>query len=159
MEEAIHRRILLGMPTQWPIFIIDWTDYGRDFECENNIQEKVGLDFAKYTQRSTVYGRRWNKTTEWVDLGTFHEDNGVYFYHTPLPVRTDTVETIQKVLRQRHSGTTLSDPIESSLERRIGVSHFWPIDLVGVYNTNDAKLRRKVSEIVANIGETANLNV
>ena len=155
VEEAIDKRAQLGLPSQWPVFIVDWTDYGMDLQCES-IETILGLDYIKYTQRATVYGRKWNNRKGWVNVGWLNKDNGIYFRQAPLPVRTDTVEALARVLLVKFN-TTLASPIEK-FERGIDVAHFWPIDLVGVRNTGDARLRLKVSQIVADVGNSTDLN-
>lgn len=156
VEEAIETRTRLGLPTRWPVIIMDWTDYGMDVECEL-VEKKLSLKYVKYTQRSTVWRRKWNETSDWVDAGKLHPDKDILFQHTPMPVRTDTVETLAHVLQQ-HYNASLAFPIET-IERNIDVSHFWPIDSTGVRNVQGAKLRRKVSQTVSQVGKQHNLTV
>ena len=47
---------------------------------------------------------------------------------------------------------TLADSIEK-LHRTVDIAHFWPVDLVGVSNTDDARLRLRVSQVVAHVGD------
>jgi len=156
VQHAMKQREKLGLPLEWPIFIIDWSDYGQELECQA-LEEMLGIEYVKYARRATVYGRRWNDTSQWVDLGRINPESGVFFHHSPLAVRTDTVETLSNVLHKEHN-MTLASSIES-LERSIDVAHFWPLDLVGVSNTDDAKLRQRVSQIVAKVGKTHGWNV
>lgn len=110
---------------------------------------------VSYSRRSTVINRSWNNISNWVDLGEteplFFE--GKYYRHTPLMVRTDTVATLDKVLRERN--LKLSYRIET-LERQIDITHFWPIPLpnvdVGVGEV-ESNLRARVSRIIATMAE------
>jgi hypothetical protein len=151
VDQAIDKRKLLDLPLQWPIFIVDWSDIGKYLEC-TAVEEMVGLDFVNYAQRAIVYGRRWNYATQWINLGIVNPDKEVYFRHSPLPVRTDVVETLAHILTEQSYNMTLADSIEK-LHRTVDITHFWPVDLVGVSNTDDARLRLRVSQVVARVGE------
>lgn len=142
IKRAKMKRAALGLPLQWPIYIADFTDGAGRQRCLD-IENEVGTDFVTYTERSTVVSRRWNNKTNWVDTGrrTNRTLNGKYYLHTPLVVRTDTIENLHAVLQSR--GMKLSDPIEE-IERKVDVTHLWPLklDKVGSVYSN---LRTKVS--------------
>jgi glycosyltransferase involved in cell wall biosynthesis len=76
--------------------------------------------------------------------------------HSPLIVRTDTVNSLQDVLKEKY-GMPLAGPIET-IEREVDVSHFWPSDGVGVGQVESA-LRHRVSAIIQKMGEKDNIKV
>jgi hypothetical protein len=115
-----------------------------------------------YTRRAIVRGRKWNNASNWVDFGvtTPSMQHGKQYRHTPLIVRTDTVNAFDKVLRERN--LTLSSRIET-IERSEDVSHFWPIPAyegedmgVGQVSSN---LRTRVSRIIATMATSSNYSV
>jgi len=142
----------------WPIYIVDWTDYAVPQKCPE-VENEVGPEFVKYSHRSIVAGRHFSETEDWVNFGrVLPESHGGRIYtHTPLIVRTDTVEHLYEVLKERGI-QSLSHPIEK-LERPIDVTHLWPLDLQGVGDV-ESKLRTKVSAIIDDMGKTVDgLNV
>jgi len=142
----------------WPIYIVDWTDGPTPQKCPE-IEQEVGPEFVKYTHRSIVTGRRFSEIDDWVHFGRIIPaivGNRTY-RHTPLIVRTDTVENLYNVLKERGI-KTLNYPIET-LERPVDVTHLWPLDLKGVGDV-ESRLRTKVSQIVDSMGkEHSDLNV
>jgi hypothetical protein len=115
-----------NLPLQWPIFVVDFTDLTH-YEACPPIEKAVGKDFVLYSKRSIIVERHWNKTTKWVELGermpTVTQEGRSYL-HTPLVARTDTIQTIQTLLK-RNNNLSLADPIESLLDRPVDLSHFW----------------------------------
>ena len=152
--EAKERRATLGLPLQWPVFIIDWADFGNKRQCAN-VEKEMGSDFVKYSQRSIVKGRKWNKQEGWVQFGQRWKDSDLATHrHMPYFVRTDTIETLDGLLKEKYN-MTLASPIET-LERKIDVTHFWPRDMKGVRNVH-CNLRKKVSRVVEETGTNASL--
>jgi len=154
VREAKDKRAELGLALQWPIFIIDWSDYSVKKRCKK-VEEEMGPDLVKYSQRSIVEGRKWNKKKGWVDFGQRLKDSDLARYR-PMPyfVRTDTIEELDSVLKEQYN-MTLASPIER-LERNMDVSHFWPLNMKGVRNIH-CNLRKKVSRVIADTGKEANL--
>jgi SAM-dependent methyltransferase len=126
---AKARRIELGLPTSWPIFIVDWTDHPSKQRCWN-VEQVVGEGYVFYSQRSIVKGRSWVSGKRWVRPGRITDplENGKMYKHTPLIVRTDMIESLQSALRER--GFTLRDRIET-LDRPVDVTHLWPRSAAG----------------------------
>jgi hypothetical protein len=160
---AKARRVELGLPSSWPIHIVDWHDYPRLHQC-TNVEEAVGKEFVFYSQRSIVKRRKWNQEKGWVDAGTLinlAEEGGPAYRHTPLVVRTDIIENLKSSLRERGL-TRLSDNIEA-LDRPIDVAHFWPVSPPhnnSKYSDGNSNLRTTVSKIVDELGNSAyGLNV
>lgn len=154
IREAKAKRFELGLPLQWPVFIIDWTDYSTKKRCDK-IEKEMGPGFVKYSQRSIVSGRTFSKSIDWVRHGQRLKDHVLAKYrHMPYFVRTDTIEELSNVLRQQYN-LTLASPIER-LERSIDVTHFWPLNMKGVKNIH-CKLRKKVSQVVSSTGHENNL--
>lgn len=153
--KAKEKRAELGLALQWPIFIIDWTDFGKSIRC-NDIEKEMGKDFVKYSQRSIVKGRKWVKDESWVKFGevVLKESVQANRRHMPYFVRTDTVEMLDYVLKEQYK-MALSSPIET-LERPIDVAHYWPLNMKGVRNIK-CNLRKKVSKVVFETGKEANL--
>jgi len=139
-----------------PIHIVDWSDYSYPQRCPD-IEKDVGAENVKYSKRAQVNKREWNATKSWVNEGEFRnfrkEEKREYF-HTPLTVRTDTVEATEYVLRENHS-MTLADEIER-LSRSHDVIHLWPLKghnhttRVGMVHS---KLRFRVSHVVHSIAQ------
>lgn len=154
IKQAKEKRAELGLALQWPVFIIDWTDYGKNMRCKS-IEEDMGPEFVKYSQRSIVKGRKWRKEEGWVTFGERWKEDGLGTRrHMPYFVRTDTVESLDKILKEQYN-MTLASPIEK-LRRTIDVSHFWPLNMKGVRNIQ-CKLRKMVSKVVSETGKEANL--
>ena len=154
IRAAKEKRIGLGLAAQWPVFIIDWSDYSTRKRCKN-IEEEMDPGFVKYSKRSIVEGRKWSEKKGWVEFGRRLKDSELARYrHMPYFVRTDTIESLDSILREQYNNT-LASPIET-LERRIDVSHYWPINMKGVRNIK-CNLRKKVSSIIAETGKEVNL--
>lgn len=153
--EAINKRSQLGLSLQWPVFIVDWADGSTKSRCKP-IEDELGPEFVQYSKRSLVSGRKWNDKADWVKVGRRSNNSDVTYSPMPYFVRTDTIETLQDVLREQHN-MTLASSIEM-LERKIDVSHFWPVNLKGVGGVH-SKLRQKVSRIIDEMGDSSNLNV
>jgi hypothetical protein len=161
---AQHRRAQLGLPTSWPIYIVDFGDYPNRQRCRN-VEKTVGRDFVYYSKRSNVRDRKWDDAKQWVDVGIRRpelenttEGGGFRYPFTPLIVRTDTVKHLQETLLLR--GLTLRDKIES-VERPVDVTHLWPLEaesskLVGLVGSN---LRSVVTRALFNLGNTSSVNV
>ena len=151
-------RAQLGLPTQWPIVFTQFTDGNEAFRCAA-AEELMGdtstttssYDFVSYVRRSVVKGRRWVESNRSMDLGTI--DYG-FTRHSPIPVRTDTLASIDHVLRTQYASSGIHRDIESELRRPIDVSHFWPVHgqtfgLVG-YGAN---LRRETTNRLLRLQE------
>jgi hypothetical protein len=155
IEMARTKRKALGLPLQWPIYIVDFTDGVTRQRCKN-IEQVIGKEYVNYSQRSLARGRHWDFDKKWVDVGfrvpLLHE-NALY-QHSPLVLRTDTIEALRDVLLQRN--LKLTAPLEK-LERRVDVVHFWPADWSGVSNVSSV-LRTQVSRVVTELGKQENLN-
>jgi len=152
--KAKKRRSENGLPLSWPIFIVDWTDYPIPMRCRI-VEQAVGKEFVHYSHRSVIEARKWNEEKGWVDSGFFLDSDrlqNITYRHTPLIVRTDTVEMLDVYLRSR-LGLNLSYPVET-LERPIDVAHLWPADGAGV-GTIESELRTKVSNIVLDMANSS----
>jgi hypothetical protein len=121
-----------------------------------NIEELVGTEFVKYTKRSIVR-RTWSNETEWIVTKSVLKPTfkNKTYQHTPLIVRTDTIQDLSKALKSK--GHQLKDPIEE-LKRPVDVTHLWPLDTSGV-GTVHSTLRTTVSEYLAKLGKETDLNI
>lgn len=139
-KKTVERRKARGMPLQWPIFVVDFTDQRTYYRCKG-LEAIVGQEFVIYSKRSVVVDRVWNKN--WVSLGkkVLEKDN-VTYERMPLIVRTDIVETLNDVLQSR--GIKLSDAIEK-VERSVDIAHYWPSDGKSGIGRFQRELRTKVS--------------
>ena len=148
VKEAHTRRAQLGLPTSWPIYIVDWTDYDNQQRC-TDIERLIGSEFVFYTQRSIVSGRSWNATKGWVDLGrpiNLNVPGRPMYRHTPFIVRTDIVQQVYTAVRQR--GLQLHDRLED-LPRPVDVTHLWPLNPADArVGGVESQLRTRVSHIV-----------
>jgi hypothetical protein len=155
IQMARTKRKELGLPLSWPIYIVDFTDGVTRQRCKN-IERVMGKEYVNYSQRSLARKRHWDFAKKWVDVGfripLDHED--ATYQHSPLVVRTDTIEALQEVLTQRKSN--LAAPLEK-LERHLDVVHFWPVNWNGVSNVSSI-LRTQVSRVVTELAEKENLN-
>lgn len=152
-----ERRVNASLPMQWPIFVVDFTDTTKYVRCPP-IEEALGKDFIFYSKRSIIANRTWNKDAGWVNLGEkLPEISDERFYqHTPLIVRTDTIQLLSQILYKNYN-LKLSDPLEEIIERKIDVAHYWPSDgssNVGVFH---CKLRNKVTSLVNNLSADWNV--
>ena len=155
VQVAMDRRRALGLSTTWPIFIMDWSDIPINGTCEN-LEKLMGIDSIFYSKRSIVKQRFWRGRRGWVSVGMQIARRGEnrFYHHTPMTVRTDTVQCLQDVLRENYN-LTVQDAIEDLVPRPVDVSHFWPSNLKGV-GTIESKLRTKVSLILeAMVNETS----
>lgn len=154
--ESMSARLDRGLPPRWPIVIVDFTDQANMQRCRN-IERLMGLDYLRYTKRSMGKGRMWLVTKKWVTFG-YHlnqtTDAGYTYKHTPLVVRTDTIESLKGNLKGR--GLNLTSPIHE-LPRATDVIHLWPLNSTKV-NVQYAFLRNKVSEIIIDMSERHNIN-
>lgn len=156
IKETMKLRISKGMPPRWPIFIVDFTDYANLQRCKN-VEDLMGKEYVKYTTRSVGKSRSWLSTKEWVNFGSrlnLSRADGLTYQHTPLVVRTDTIESLRQSLAKR--GLGLDYPIET-LPRSTDAIHLWPLNSSQV-NTQYAKLRTKVSEILTDMGNKHNIS-
>jgi len=69
-------------------------------------------------------------------------------------VRTDTIEALRDTLQKR--GHSLAYPIEK-FPRSTDVIHLWPLNETKKVNTQYAKFRNRVSEILTELGQKHNL--
>ena len=158
VEAAKQQRAKRGLSLQWPIVIVHFGD-GPALQRCYDVEASVGPEMVKYTQRSIVFGRRWNETRQWVNPGDVINltEDGKTYQHTSLVVRTDTVVALDQVLRQRN--VKLSSPIER-LERTKDLTQFWPAKVAGDGNDDtvggvESKLRTRVSAMIATMGANA----
>eukprot|EP00977_Amphora_coffeiformis_P001018 scaffold219_cov156-Amphora_coffeaeformis.AAC.16 len=156
VSKTMQRRITEGLPPRWPIFIVDFTDQANLQRCKT-LEKLMGIEYVKYSTRSVGSGRGWDSTKNWVRFGgrfnTTTRD-GIVYRHTPLMVRTDTVEALHVALKKQ--GHNLAYPIEK-LPRATDVIHLWPLNETKKVNTQYAKLRIRVSEILTELGRKHNL--
>ena len=106
------------------VFIVDLTDHPAVARCPK-VEATVGADHVFYSTRSVAVDRHWDQ--DWVDPGRrlpLSNLRGVSYQHTPLYVRTDIVEELERILLEEYNAT-LMDPMER-LERSCDVSHFGP---------------------------------
>jgi len=75
------------------------------------------------------------------------------YLHTPLVVRTDTIDSLQTTLVKR--GMKLTSPIES-IPRSKDFIYLWPADNKGI-NTQFAYFRHRVANIMVELKEKHNL--
>lgn len=158
ITETMAFRISKGLPPRWPIFIVDFTDHATLQRCKD-IEALMGRDYVQYSTRSIGKGRKWHDApVNWVSFGellnTTTED-GLQYRHTPLVVRTDTIESLQRSLTKR--GLDLTYPIEK-LPRSTDAIHLWPINSTKV-NQQYANLRTRVSEILTKLGNHTSHNI
>jgi glycosyltransferase involved in cell wall biosynthesis len=155
IQAAKKQRKALGLPLSWPIYIVDFTDGVTRQRCKN-IERDIGKEYVLYSQRSVARKRHWDFKKNWIDVGfkipMAHEDTT--YRHSPLVVRTDTIEALQEVLKERN--LNLASPLEE-MERPVDVVHFWPSDWTGVSNVSSVQ-RTQVSIIVAELAKQENLN-
>jgi hypothetical protein len=158
IKKAKNMRREKGLPEQWPIFIVAFTDGPSLPRCQN-VEAEVGKANVRYTSRSMVYDRRWNEAKKWVETGEKLNmmKSGIIYRHMPLVVRTDTVKFLEEALRKRNM--TLADPVER-LQRDVDVAHYWPhqrdLDKVG---TVGSLLRQEISKLLFAFGKNTNFNV
>jgi Glycosyl transferases group 1 len=159
---AQERRRQLGLPTSWPIYIVDFTDYPNRQRCLT-VETTVGLEFVTYTKRSMVKSRDWDPDKEWVNEGTRIPDEtkdaaGILYRHTPLVVRTDTVHHIQEALDDRNM--SIRDKIEE-MDRPVDAMHLWPLDanVSKTVGTTRSNLRSVVSAVVDDVGNSTKLKI
>jgi hypothetical protein len=158
IKKAKNMRREKGLPEQWPIFIVAFTDGPSLPRCQN-VEAEVGKANVRYTSRSIVYNRRWNEAKKWVETGEKLNmmKSGIIYRHMPLVVRTDTVKFLEEALRKRNM--TLADPVER-LQRDVDVAHYWPhqrdLDKVG---TVGSLLRQEISKLLFAFGKNTNFNV
>ena len=150
VEVAQAQRLQLGLSIQWPIFIVDWTDFFPKQKCPT-IEKLVGRDYVSYHQRSIVTGRYWDDRLDWVVSGRYialSDRQGRTYKHTPLVVRTDTIQNLHDLLHER--GYKLKDALEE-LDRPMDVTHLWPLN-PSVYGAGvgdiHSRLRTKVSRTI-----------
>ena len=164
--QEFHKRLVVaqearraqGLSDQWPVFMVDFTDGYFKFACRN-VEHAVGKDFVYYSKRSRVNGRVWVYRDKWVKSGNLlgMKSGGFEYRHTPLVVRTDTIETLAKVLESPKYDMPLNGPIEN-LERTVDVSHFWPTDGAGVSDLF-SNLRNHVSNLLVEMGKKEGIEV
>ena len=155
---AQKKRIAQGLPRSWPIYVLDFTDGWSRQRC-TNIEEAVGSEFVHYSKRSRVNGRWWHSGKNWVTEGHVRsiEEKGKTYKHSPLVVRTDTIESLKHALDQR--GMKLSDPIET-IKRKVDVTHLWPVgELDKAVGHVQSNLRHLVSNYLDQLGKETDLNV
>ncbi|KAL3936527.1 MAG: hypothetical protein SGBAC_008170 [Bacillariaceae sp.] len=147
------RRRASNLPLQWPIFVVDFTDQRTYHRCKG-LEEVVGIDFMFYSKRSVVVNRVFDKTQNWVSLGTkVLERDNVMYEHIPLIVRTDIVATLQHILRHHYNnnsddGIQLKHPIERLWNRTVDIAHYWPSDGKSGIGRFQKQLRDKVSRVL-----------
>jgi SAM-dependent methyltransferase len=156
IQETMHLRISKGLPPRWPIFIVDFTDQAGFQRCRS-IEQLMGKEYVRYTTRSVGKNRRWVDNKQWVSPGFYMNltmADGLTYQHTPLVVRTDTIESLKESLTQQ--GLDLAYPIEN-LPRSTDAIHLWPVNSTKV-NAQYGKLRTKVSEILTDMGHKHNIS-
>jgi hypothetical protein len=153
IRSAQHERRKHGFPLQWSIYILDLTDFSKVLRCPA-IEQAMGAERVFYGKRSIVQGRAFSDHQQWTRLG--HKiDLPSSYRHTPLIVRTDTVQSLHEVLVE-HYNQTLASPIEQ-LPRSIDVAHFW--SAAPVYTSykslkrSRSRLRNLVSDIITELGD------
>jgi hypothetical protein len=138
------------LPTQWPIFVVDFTDLTTYVQCPP-LEQAMGFDYVFYSKRSIVTQRKWNNVTNWVDVGerlpTPYE--GRHYQHTSLIARTDTLQALQRILLKDayHNASSLHDSIEES-PKSVDIAHYWPNDGHSNINTVASKLRHQMNRLV-----------
>ncbi|KAL7565788.1 hypothetical protein ACA910_015569 [Epithemia clementina (nom. ined.)] len=169
IKQAMSNRYALGLPTRWPIYIVDFTDGATLLRCQS-VENIMGADLVHYSARAMGKGRRWSDELQWVIPGSKLSmksksikssslSSVVSYGHTPLVVRTDTVAMLEEVLHSLQPRKELWDNIEE-LDRTVDVTHFWPLANTTSrrISTGFAKLRNRVSEVVIQLGEDKNLS-
>eukprot|EP00934_Nitzschia_sp_Nitz4_P000115 Nitzschia sp. Nitz4//scaffold134_size62860//34653//35747//NITZ4_006329-RA/size62860-processed-gene-0.34-mRNA-1//1//CDS//3329535499//115//frame0 len=143
----VERRQEAGLsPVEWPIFVVDFTDTTEYEKCPP-LEKAVGFHNVFYSKRSIVVNRSWNFDTDWVNLGerlpeTTEEER--HYKQTPLIVRTDIVEEIERLLKEEHN-LKLSDNLERMETRSVDVAHYWPDDRRRAVFSN---MRNRVSTLL-----------
>ncbi|CAJ1965649.1 unnamed protein product [Cylindrotheca closterium] len=142
------RRQAAGLPLQWPIFVVDFTDQRTYHRCKG-LELIVGKEFMFYSKRSVVVDRVFDSSQNWVTLGTkVLEQRNMTYEHMPLVVRTDIVEILKRILLHRYNKTKLSDPIETLWNRSVDIAHYWPSDGRSGIGRFQSQLRDKVSQTI-----------
>jgi hypothetical protein len=178
IRTAMAERRQQGLPgCCWHIFIIDYTDHASpQCRCEK-VEELMGRDFVHNAKRSIVKGRGWNETSQWIDNG-FIVDNIVFSIpdndtvlgdqiqvrHVSYPVRTDLLRNFEQELQTRNNSQggpiSLSDPIESILDRPLDVIHLWNLGRNDtqrfINNRYRSKFRWRISSILTEFVEQHN---
>lgn len=147
-----------NLSTQWPVFIVDFTD-GATFQRCPQIETWMGKEFVFYSTRSIVQGRSYVNSTGWVRTGSLMSltmKDGLVYKHTPLVVRTDTIRSLRDVLQEKYN-MGLDGPVER-IERAVDVSHFWPTNGLNV-GTVESQLRHQISVRVERMGREDNVTV
>jgi SAM-dependent methyltransferase len=145
-----------GRPLQWPIYIVDFTDQASLQRCKN-IERFMGREYVSYATRSMGKDRRWDAKRNWVKMGHLLEtklQDGTFYGHIPLIVRTDTIVSLQASLKKR--GHDLTYPIET-YTRSTDVIHLWPMNSTKV-NYQYGSLRTEVSNLTIHLGDKYNLS-
>jgi len=110
------------------IYLVDNRDSFRIGVCPL-LSSLVGNHNIRYTFRSLVVGRRWDKETQWVDPGHLidplelgNRNEWSSFMHKPISVRTDIVSEIQQAL-----STGKLDFCQNIVKKKrdIDVAYFW----------------------------------
>lgn len=149
-----------GLPTSWPVFIVDWTDYAAKQKCPQ-IERALGKEWVRYSKRSITRFRKFNTTGGWVHEGRPANLNpaGRAYLPTPLIVRTDTVQHLHDALG--HRNLSLADPLER-LDRPTDVTHLWPLDPYSAgagVGPIQSELRTRVSRLVWDFGNRTGRSV
>lgn len=160
------RKVHNGTAASWPIYIVYHQDSHQVRTCPS-VENYMGHDMVMYSSRSIAVRRTWAKRLNWVDFGTkknltltrddpIHGTVSTTVQHIPIVARTDTVETLQNVLKH-HYNLSLADNVESGTNRSVDVAHFWPLDGKTDVNTVSSNLRTLVSNIVYDLGRAHSL--
>ena len=151
IRTAQRERKRRGLPLQWPIYILDLTDFSHLLRCPT-IEQAMGSERVFYGKRSIVQGRFFSKDQQWTQLGqTVHLASS--YLHTPLIVRTDTVQAVQDLLVHKYN-QTLASPIET-LPRNVDVAHFWAVSSrqsFKIIKGSRSNLRNLVSNVITELG-------
>ncbi|GAX28128.1 hypothetical protein FisN_6Lh055 [Fistulifera solaris] len=158
IQSSQQERRKLSLPLLWPIYILDLTDFSTVLRCPE-IEKVMGSERVFYGKRSIVHGRLFSQRQQWTQFGQKAELPSS-FLHTPLIVRTDTVQGLHDVLLEKYN-QTLASPIEE-LPRTIDVAHFWAA--VPKYKSflkgSRSHLKDLVSDTISDLGEQyPNMNV
>jgi hypothetical protein len=107
--------------------------------------------------RSLGLSRDWNDKLNWVNAGTKGDQmqQGKFYHHTPLVVRTDQLQKLQSVLQ--NMSLSLASPLET-LPRDIDLTHLWPLDLSGVGDVASL-LRQKVSRLIHQMNDNETIMI
>lgn len=152
IQRALAVRHQKGQPTKWPIHFLDWSDHPRLLRCPQ-VEELMGKENIFYHKRSLVVGRRWDETTNNIDLGKliafpdWANFSAAPVQHIPMTVRTDFVTGLDQYVRN------LSLPTQTGLAdipRPYDAVHFWPavggkVDRGMKAGPNNSQLRDAVS--------------